>query len=175
MEKITSIEDIKNLKAKDGEVIELPGFDENTPFIARVKRPSLMELCKNGTIPNPLLGAAQHVWEGSIDKANIKEYSQVMLKIVEIALVEPKYSDIKDELTNDQIIDIFDYTQKGVVALLPFRDNSRLFKLDKIADEEMARKAKYSELEDKVLAKAISIGNKKRRELGKDPRHKKRV
>ena len=165
--KITSLEDIKNLKAKEGEVIELPGFDENTPFIARVKRPSLMELCRKGTIPNPLLGAAQNVWEGSIDKAQIKEYSEVMLKVVEIALVEPKYSDIKDELTNDQIITIFDYAQKGVVALLPFSNDSRLFKLNEIADQELERKAKYSELENKVLAKAISIGDKKERESGK--------
>ena len=165
--KPTSLEDIKNIKAEEGELIRLPDFDENHEFKARVKRPSLMELCRNGTIPNPLLGAAQNVFEGSIDKANIKEYSEVMKKVVEVALVEPKYSEVKDVLTNDQIIAIFDYSQKGVVALLPFRNDLRLLKLDKIADEEMARKAKYSELEDKVLAKAISIGNKKERELGK--------
>ncbi len=145
--KVTSSEDIKNLKAKDGEVIELPDFDENTPFVARVKRPSLMELCKNGTIPNPLLGVAQKVFEGSIDKATIKEYGEVMRKVVEIALVDPKYSEVKDMLTDDQIVIIFDYTQKGVVALLPFRDDRRRIEQDKLAD--------------KVLAKIISSRDKK--------------
>lgn len=145
--KITSIEDIKKLKAKEGEVIELPGFDENTPFIARVKRPSLMELCKNGTIPNPLLGAAQKVFEGSIDKANIKEYGDVMRKVVEVALVEPKYAEVKDMLSDDQIVIIFDYTQKGVVALLPFREDKRRIEQDKLAD--------------KVLAEIVSSRNKK--------------
>ena len=145
--KVTSIEDIKKLKAKEGEIIELPGFDESTPFVARVKRPSLMELCKNGTIPNPLLGAAQKVFEGSIDKATINEYGDVMRKVVEIALGKSKYSEVKDMLTDDQIVVIFDYTQKGVVALLPFRDDKRRIEQDKLAD--------------KVLAEIVSSRNKK--------------
>ena len=156
--KITSSEDIKKLKAKEGEVIELPGFDENTPFIARVKRPSLMELCQAGTIPNPLLGAAQKVFEGSIDKASIKDYSEVMRKVVEIALVEPKYSEVKGLLTDDQIVIIFDYTQKGVVALLPFREDCRRVEQDKLAD--------------KMLTKIISNSDKKESKPIKNTKHK---
>lgn len=156
--KATSYEDIKNLKAKEGEIIELPGFDENTPFIARVKRPSLLELCRNGTIPNPLLGTAQKVWEGSINKATIKDYGDVMRKVVEIALVEPKYSEVKDMLTDDQIVMLFDYTQKGVVALLPFRDDKRRIEQDKLAD--------------KMLAKIISSGDKKEPKPVKDAKNK---
>ena len=156
--KVTSSEDIKKLKAKDGEVIELPGFDENTPFTARVKRPSLMELCQSGTIPNPLLGAAQKVFEGSIDKANIKDYGQVIRKVAEIALIEPKYSEVKGLLTDDQLVIIFDYTQKGVVALLPFRDDCRRIKQDKLAD--------------KVLAKIISNSDEKESKPIKNTKNK---
>ena len=154
----TSSEDITNLKTKNGDLVEFPGFDENTPFRARVKRPSLMELCRIGTIPNPLLGAAQKVFEGSIDKANINDYSEVMRKVVEIALVEPKYSEVKDLLTDDQIVIIFDYTQKGVVALLPFRDDRRRIEQDKLAD--------------KVLAEIISNSNKKKPKPIKDTKDK---
>jgi len=153
--KITSIEDIKNLKAKEGEIIELPGFDENTPFIARVKRPSLMELCQAGTIPNQLLGAAQKVFEGSIDKANIKDYGDVIRKVVEIALVEPKYSEVKDLLTDDQLVILFDYTQKGVVALLPFRDDRRRIQQDKLADTMLAKIVSNSNKEKSKLVKTV--------------------
>lgn len=152
--KVTSTEDVKKLKAKEGEVIELPGFDENTPFTARVKRPSLMELCKVGTIPNQLLSAAQKVFEGSINKANIKDYGEVIRKVVEIALVEPRYSEIKDVITDDQLIMIFDYTQKGVVALLPFREDRRRIEQDKLAD--------------KVLAEIISNSAKEKSKPSKD-------
>ena len=153
--KITSLEDIKNLKAKEGEVIELPGFDENTPFIARVKRPSLMELCQTGTIPNALLGAAQKVFEGSIDKANIKDYGEVIRQVVEIALIEPKYSEVKDLLTDDQKVMIFDYTQKGVVALLPFRDDCRRIEQDKLADKMLAKIVGNSDKEKSKSVKAV--------------------
>ena len=153
--KVTSIEDIKNLKAKEGEIIELPGFDENTPFTARVKRPSLMELCKNGTIPNPLLGAAQKVFEGTINKADIKEYGDVIRKVVEVALVEPRYSEVKDLLTDDQLVLIFDYTQKGVVALLPFRDDCRRIEQDKLADKVLAKIIGNSDKEKSKPVKAV--------------------
>ena len=157
--KITSYEDIKKLKAKNGELVEFPGFDENTPFTARVKRPSLMELCQKGTIPNALLGTAQKVFEGSIDKANIKDYGDVIRKVVEIALIEPKYSVVKDLLTDDQLVMIFDYTQKGVVALLPFRDDCRRIQQDKLAD--------------KVLAKIIGNSDKKKSEPSKISKRRK--
>ncbi len=137
--KVTSIEDIKKLKAKEGEIIELPGFDESTPFVARVKRPSLMELCKNGTIPNPLLMAAQKCFEGSLDKASILDYGGVFRKVAEVALVEPKYSEVEHLLTDDQLIILFDYTQKGVVALLPFRDDKRRLTQDKLANKMLAK------------------------------------
>ena len=121
--KVISAKDISKLKDKNGEVIDLPDFDENTPFVARVKRPSLMELCLNETIPNVLLAEAQQLFEGDLKKGNLIKYHDIMRKVAEVALVEPKYSAVKDMLTDEQLVVIFDYTQKGVVALLPFRQN----------------------------------------------------
>ena len=121
--KVISAKDISQLKDKNGEVIDLPDFDENTPFVARVKRPSLMELCLNETIPNVLLAEAQQLFEGDLKKGNLIKYHDIMRKVAEVALVEPKYSAVKDMLTDEQLVIIFDYTQKGVVALLPFRQN----------------------------------------------------
>ena len=164
--KVTSLEEIKKLKAKDGEVIELPGFDENTPFTARVKRPSLMELCTKGTIPNPLLASAQRLFEGQIEKSTIVGYSEVMRKVVEVALVEPTYSEVKDVLTDSQIVVIFDYVLKGVVALLPFRQNRRAIRQNILADKELQRQVKTDEFADKVLSETISKSGKDRSKSG---------
>ena len=124
--KVITGSDIEKLKAKNGEVIDLPGFDENTPFNARVKRPSLMELCQKEIIPNSLLAEAQQLFEGDLQKGNLLKYNEVMRKVCEVALVEPKYESVKDILTDEQIVTIFDYTQKGVVAILPFRQIRKL-------------------------------------------------
>ncbi len=154
---ITTSEDIKKLK--DGVEIELPDFDKNTPFTARVKRPSLMEMCGNGTIPNPLLNAAQRLWEGDVPKGSLKDYNEVIRKVVEVALVEPTYAEVKDVLTDDQLVAIFDYTQGGAVKLLPFREQKRQIEYDRIADEH--------------LQKVISRSNKDREKSSKDAGDKK--
>lgn len=117
--KITSIGDLESLKK--GEVIELPPFDENTPFTARLKRPSLLTLCKNGTIPNSLLATAQKIFEGE-KTGDILKYGDVLHIVAKSALVEPAYEGIKELLTDDQLTLIFNYTQTGVLALLPFRE-----------------------------------------------------
>ena len=119
--KVITDSDIEKLRAKNGEVIDLPGFDEKTPFNARVKRPSLMELCAKDIIPNALLAEAQQLFEGDLQKGTLLKYNEIMRKVAEVALVEPTYESVKDILTDEQIVCIFDYSQKGVVALAPFR------------------------------------------------------
>jgi len=116
-EKITSIGDLENLKK--GEVIELPPFDEKHPFTARLRRPSLLTLCKNGTIPNTLLATAQKIFEGE-KTGDILQYGDILHIVAESALVDPSYEQVKDHLTDDQLTLIFNYTQTGVLALLPF-------------------------------------------------------
>lgn len=124
--KITNIEDIRKLK--DGDVIELPSFDGSVdkPFVARVRRPSLLTLCANETIPNTLLSKAQAIYEGD-KKGSIKEFAEVLHTIAKVALVEPAYDDVKDFLTDEQLTAIFNYTQVGVKALEPFRKLAKEF------------------------------------------------
>lgn len=123
--KVTNINDLK--KFNDGEVVELPGFDDDTPFVAKLKRPSLLALCKAGAIPNQLLGAAQEIFEGR-QKSNIKNYADVLDVIISQALIEPAYEDVKEYLTDMQRMAIFAYTQNGIKGLLPFREIERISK-----------------------------------------------
>lgn len=127
--KITSIDELKNI----GEVVELPAFDEGHPFVAKLKRPSIMAMAKQGKIPNSLLTSANKLFTkgpGGTAVADIeddkmmKEMFEVMDLICEAAFVEPKYKELKEngiELTDDQFLFVFDYTQRGVKALEKFR------------------------------------------------------
>lgn len=122
--KITTKDELA--KIKDGEVIELPEFSEGQPFIARLRRPSLLYLCKTGVIPNELLGLAQKMYEGKAETSNLAEYYDVIKAILEVALIEPKFEDVEGLLTDEQIVTIYNYTQLGVRALKPFREMQKL-------------------------------------------------
>ena len=137
VKKITTTGDLDNIKK--GEVIELPPFDEGTPLVARLRRPSLLTLCKNGTIPNTLLATAQKIYEGE-KHGDIKNFSEVLHAVVKSALVEPKYEEVADILTDEQLTAVFNYTQTGVLGLIPFRELRK--KIEEFKKNSDSRKGK---------------------------------
>lgn len=125
---VTSLEDI--IEYQRGTVVELPPFGPDQPFIARLRRPSMMGLARSGKIPNQLLDAANRMFFG--DKGRAVKYDQEALTqtfevidvLCEAAFVEPKYSELKQvgvELSDDQYMFIFNFIQQGVKALDSFR------------------------------------------------------
>ena len=129
MQEVTSISQL-NEYAK-GQLVELPSFGEGQPFFARLRRPSMLALAKNGKIPNSLLATANRMFDSSLDTKNenmLKDFYMVMETILEAAFVEPTYQEIKDagvQLSDDQMIFVFNYTQQGVRALDQFRQNGK--------------------------------------------------
>ena len=125
VKKVTSIDDLK--KYNDGAVVELPPFAEGQPFVVKMKRPSLMRLATNGTIPNALMDSATSLFEGDTnvkDKFVLSNMLRVMEIVCESAFVSPSWEEIKSsgiELTDDQLIAAFNYTQNGIKALDSFR------------------------------------------------------
>lgn len=125
--KVTPISTLK--KYADGDIVQLPSFAEDKPFVARLKRPSMMMLMKSGKIPNALMAAANSLFNGDMSKSKIdedfyKDVLDVIEVIAEASFVEPLWSDLKEagvELTDEQYTFIFNYTQKGVKALESFR------------------------------------------------------
>lgn len=124
--KVTTIEDLKEY-AK-GQIVQLPSFADGQPLIVRMKRPSLMILAKSGKIPNKLLKTATEMFNGekSIDDEDFDALSKTLelLEIIcEASLVEPRYKDFKSagiDLSDEQLIAIFNYTQRGIEALNSF-------------------------------------------------------
>ena len=124
--KVTTVDDLKEY-AK-GQIVQLPSFADGQPLIVRMKRPSLMILAKSGKIPNKLLKTATEMFngEGAADDEDFDALSKTLdlLEIIcEASLVEPKYKDFKSagiDLSDEQLIAIFNYTQRGIEALNSF-------------------------------------------------------
>lgn len=113
-----------------GQVVKLPDFAEGMPFYARLRRPSMLMLCKVGKIPNKLLTSASELFTkggaglDADDENMMANMFDICEVICEAAMVEPTYAELKDnniELTDEQIMAIFNYTQGGVQALASFR------------------------------------------------------
>lgn len=126
--KVTSITSLQDY-AK-GELVELPPFAENQPFVARLRRPSLLAMAKSGKIPNSLLTTASDLFEGKnakmekVDEQTLVQLHDVVELLCQASFVEPTYAQILEagiELTDEQMIAVFNYTQRGARALTPFR------------------------------------------------------
>lgn len=139
-QKITSLDQLKQYAA--GQVIELPAFSEDQPFVARIKRPSMLALAKANKIPNSLLLTANNLFAGAgVDKKKpeaLKDVFSVLDVICEACFVEPTYQELREagvELTDEQYMFLFNYTQRGVRALDNFRPKPQNYQSDKTGEE----------------------------------------
>ena len=126
--KVTPLSEL--MSYKNGQVVELPPFAEGQPFVARLRRPSLMGLVKSGRIPNSLMKQATTLFAkgnqslSGMNANTLTDMLDIMDIIIDEAMIEPNYSELKSNgimLSDDQIMAIFSYTQQGVDYLKQFR------------------------------------------------------
>lgn len=126
---ITSFETLKQYAR--GRVVRLPDFAEGMPFVARVRRPSILALAKFGKIPNDLLKTAGSLFVSdgnaldSDDPDMLSKVSELLMEIAKASLIEPTFEDVISaglEFTDEQLMAIFNYSQSGIEALKPFRE-----------------------------------------------------
>lgn len=125
-----TVTDLSSLQRyAEGNIVELPEFGEGQPFVARMTRASMMMLASEGKIPNSLLSTANELFAegtGDVDDEDLlRNMYGVMQTIAEASLIEPSYQDIVNaglRLTDEQLVAIFSYSQKGVNALSSFRE-----------------------------------------------------
>lgn len=126
-EQVTSLEQLKQYA--NGNIVRLPDFAEGQPFVAKLKRPSILGMAKQGKIPNSLLVKTNELFvqSGSLDteeNSMMQEIYDVIDLIASETFVEPTYDEIKStgiQLTDEQMMFIFNYSQQGVKALESFR------------------------------------------------------
>lgn len=120
-------------KFKDNSTtIQIPSFDGLETIDIKVKRPQLMAMMTQGKIPNRLLGIASQATMGGgfqykskddIEKA--KELAEWVAFYCEICMVEPKYEEVKDIITDDQALSIYAWAVAPIDMLRSFRDKEK--------------------------------------------------
>lgn len=130
-EKIVKVEHITTMSELQsyakGAVVKLPDFAEGQPFVARLRRPSMLVLSKKGKIPNQLMSQASELFAGGSqmntnDPELLNNLSDLMRVICEASLIEPTLDEIDNsgvDLTDEQMMAIFNYSQTGNKALTP--------------------------------------------------------
>lgn len=118
---MTSISDIKTT----AEVI-LPGWN-GEPFACVLRRPSILSLAARGALTNPLMKVARKLFYSGVSTENgdLADEGRVLTEIAKAALVHPTFDELAEhgiELTDEQLITIFQYTQSGPKALARFRE-----------------------------------------------------
>lgn len=125
---ITSVEQIKQLAIQE---VELPGFEVGTTITVRLKKLSITGLAANGKIPNSLMGVVLNLFDNTtplnknakVNTKNILDNLGDMSKLTDLicqqAMVEPKYEEVKNYLTDDQKAAIFEWTQRGANKVKP--------------------------------------------------------
>ena len=110
---------------KPSQVVTLPGWCGDTVEF-ELKRPSILALAAAGAITNPLMKTARKLFYSGIspDGGDLAEEGRVLLEIAKAALVKPSFGELEEagiELTDEQLVAIFQFTQLGAKALDRFR------------------------------------------------------
>ena len=123
MSEILSVEQLRNMATS---IIEIPDFEGTGTIKVRVQKPRLMAMASQGKIPNHLLGIVNTMMFGNKKEkkeANITDVAKTYELYCRACLVEPSYEEIKDIITDDQMIAIFDWAMGDVKKLETFRTN----------------------------------------------------
>ena len=126
---VTTLKELK--KYAEGIPVQLPSFASDCPFVALLRRPSVVRLAREGTIPNDLLPAAMELFTGKKQEnkkedklRDMGESRDVMIVIARASMVSPTYDELTEmglELTENQLIAIYNFTQTGVQDMRSFR------------------------------------------------------
>lgn len=135
--KVTSIDQLKLMSG--GEIVKLPPFIQGQDFYAKLRRPSMLKLVQSGQIPNSLLRTANMLFSGGVNEELDRddEFMKDLFDLIDVlagaVFVEPSWSELKQagiELTDEQYMFIFNYTQEGVKQLEPFREDEEVASTD---------------------------------------------
>lgn len=129
--KVTTFEELT--KYSSGIVMELTPFSESQPFVARLKRPDLIDVVTT-EFPNELLDTAYKLFNDEQEQESKNpdkvfkesaERKKVLEIIAKATLVEPSFEEIEKagmKLTFVQLLEIYEYVNRGVENLKFFRE-----------------------------------------------------
>lgn len=124
---VTTLADLK--KIREGDLVELPPFTDGTPFVAKLRRPSLIHMAKLGQIPNPLLPALDDLLDVGREtgKSGFMERLDLLMVVAKASMEEPVFEDVEPYIDPLQLLALWAYVTSGVEALVPFRAIRSIF------------------------------------------------
>ncbi len=124
--KIISAQDFINKAIK---VVEIDGFEAGEKFTVKLKPVSLLAMMTKGKLPNELKAQVASLFSNSQNNPNeqvpitsIEELAlmqELMNKVCEECMLEPKFSEIGEYMTDAQKTQIFTYAQGNVKQYTP--------------------------------------------------------
>lgn len=135
MSDIRQITSVSEWRERSQPLVDIQGFEPGEYLTVRLKSVNLLDLVKTGKIPNALLEESTKLFTGAksesgqIDESKIIQnlgdadgVMQIIDTVVESAMVEPTYSEVKEFITDAQKMEIFNWTQGGINSLKSFRE-----------------------------------------------------
>ena len=124
-----SVISAKEFRKKATRVIEIDGFEPGEKIEVLIKPASLVNLMVSGKLPNDLLATVQELFNVTPDEKpkdvfeqdpeKVKEVLALIDLICEQSLVEPKFEEVKDVITDAQKMQIMTEAQGNVKAAIP--------------------------------------------------------
>lgn len=142
--KILSMEEMKGMAQP---LVPIPNFDNTGYIYVRLQRPRLLDMAKNGKIPNHLLGIASEMITGRrekeklSDKEVLKQTALTMELYCSACLIEPSFKEFKEIMTDEQGDAIFSWAMGAVTELDSFREDTT----DDTDDKDGAKVPKETE------------------------------
>lgn len=118
-------------KNKATKLINIPGFEPGEEIQVRIKPATLLSMIVGGKLPNELLTAVSELFEGPQlseeemgkkllnDRKSMEAFNQMLEQVCQEVMLEPKYVEIKDYMTDEQRQSIFTQATGNVNQLTP--------------------------------------------------------
>lgn len=128
--KVTSLEELKQISKKvNGEIIEIPGFDDISVLNVKVRRVSLTDLVQCDVLPNVLLLEVQKILDKKQKNKEIKgkEYTKAVKNLEQFTEIVYKESLIEPSVDDFKSVGLeLNKIQKTMIAEYAIGDTSRL-------------------------------------------------
>lgn len=118
-------------KNKATKLINIPGFESGEEIQILIKPATLLSMIVGGKLPNELLTAVSELFEGPQlseeemgkkllnDRKSMEAFNQMLEQVCQEVMLEPKYVEIKDYMTDEQRQSIFTQATGNVNQLTP--------------------------------------------------------
>lgn len=125
--KVVSAKDFINKAVK---VVEIDGFEQGEKFDIKIKPVSLLGMMTKGKLPNELKAQIASMFadnkptvkDNKMSITNMEELAlmqELMDKVCEECMVEPKYSEVGEYMTDAQKTQVFMHAQGNVQEYIP--------------------------------------------------------